>query len=175
MNKLLITVAISVITLFFLGLVAFLIWFPISPLNTVFNLSFEKQVSGSVYNCETNDPIENATVTMSGTGWAWDNGPIWDKIYKSTTKSFQNGTFELKYNLGTSLSAKKDGYLDALKYTYSAKDVKIGMVKMTDENKNESPTYDCKLSSECYVTKVINGVQTSWDACANPELNKELE
>jgi len=40
---------------------------------------------------------------------------------------------------------------------------------------NEHSIYDCKLLSECLKTKVINGVETLWNSCSNPELNKKFK
>lgn len=175
MNKILIPVTLVLGIIGVIGFVAFLIWYPISPLNTVFNLLFQKQVSGIVYDCHTAEPIAGAAVTIVGTGWGWNESLVWDETYLSQSKTLEDGSFNMSYNLGTELSAEKDGYLKAQKYTYPDTQLKIGMVKKTNDNSSELLSYDCKLFSQCFKTKVINGVETSWDSCANPELYKNFE
>lgn len=165
MNKILTTILIA--------LFAFLVWFPISPLNTIFNLSYYKQVSGYVFDCADGQRISNANVILSGTGWAWNDGPIWDKEYISSVPSVQGGNFNLKYHIGNKLFVEKEGYLKATADIPPNEDIKIGVVKRTNENKNELTTYDCKLQSECLKTKVVNGIEGSWNSCSNPELGSE--
>ncbi len=140
----------------------------ISPLSTLFALSTTKTLSGSVIDCQTQQPIENAEVTVYGTGWGWDNGLIWDKSYSSQARTAADGKFSLSYSLGNVVITRLDGYHMAESYTGSDQTT-IQLLKITDLAKSSERTFNCKLSSECYKTRIENDVEISWNDCTNPQ------
>lgn len=149
---------------------AVLVLFLASPLPTILDLSKEKGVSGTVYDCNTNEPIEGATVTTTSVGWGFRNKVlVWDKVYYSTTETDASGKYDLKYNRGNEVTADREDYLMAYDYG-NGKERNIGLRKNTGLSKFEVSTYGCKLSTECYKTEMVNGAEYSWNSCTNPEL-----
>ncbi len=100
----------------------------------------QKTVAGQVYDCVTNQPIANATVTARQQGWGWDGYLVWDKNYWVTSPSDASGLFTIRFTHGRSanLWVTKDGYRTALQYEYPSPAVRVGMVlgKASDFSQN---------------------------------------
>jgi len=74
---------------------------------------WEKHVSGTVADFETNRPIEGATIRAAQYGWGWSNGSlVWDKDYSTYTRTDSAGAFTIGYRHGSSanLWAEHQGY-----------------------------------------------------------------
>jgi hypothetical protein len=176
-NKIVITVAIllgvvlSLIVLLRLLTVAGLLIF-ISPASTLFSLASEKNISGTVVDCETHQPISDVETTVHGNGWGWSEsgGLVWDKEYSASDSSNELGDFSINYKLGTAFVARKEGYLTARSFVDDGATVEVGMLKTPLGYDSSDSTYNCKLESECYKTRVEDGVEISWNDCTNPQL-----
>ena len=177
-NKIVITVAIllgvllSLIALLRLLTAVGLLIF-ISPASTLFSLASEKSISGTVVDCETHEPISNVETTLHGNSWGWSEsgGLVWDKEYSASDTSNELGNFSINYKLGTAFVARKEGYLSARSFVDNGATVEVGMRKTLPGLDSSDSTYNCKLESECYKTRVENGVEIGWNDCTNPNFD----
>ena len=126
----------------------------------------EKLIGGFVLDCSTNKPIENAEVSVNQRGWGFDNGPVWDKDYTTSSKSDTSGHFEIRFRVGSSvhLMVKKAGYFTAEQYEYPKDGVEIKMLQGEGKNFNDI-TYNCKKSSECLSCKMGGNVEVCKNTC----------
>lgn len=145
------------------------IFYYVGPLRTIVELATNKAISGKIYDCTTNEPIQNAQITIAGTGLGFrDKLFVWDKAYFKTDKSDSQGLFRINYSIGTEVTVNKDGYLQAYYYTSPSKNVDIGLLSNINVQDKNERTYQCKLESECYREVVKDGATVGWDSCANP-------
>ena len=73
----------------------------------------EKQVSGSVRDFKTDQPIEGARIRAAQHGFGISDGSlVWDKDYSTYTSSDARGAFTITYRSGSSvkLSVERQGY-----------------------------------------------------------------
>ena len=125
--------------------------------------------------CETNQPISGALVSLSQSDWgrADEGYLIWDKVSTNQTLTNDDGSFEISFFIKSSLNVgvKKEGYYFAVNYFDQEKDVIIKIRKLQNLSASTSQiiTYDCKLSTECYVTKIENNIKRSWNNCTSPD------
>ena len=71
----------------------------------------DAHVTGRLVDYRTDEPIANATVTLSQRGWGRSSGQlVWDKLYTATTRTASDGTFELS-NPGPRLLTGRSGSL----------------------------------------------------------------
>ena len=127
----------------------------------------EKTISGNVLDCETNEPIPNAEISINQRGWGRSpatNEVVWDKDYIITSQSDDSGYYEISYKVGSSahIRAKKEGYIKAEQFEYPGQEINIRMLR---GNKLTEATYNCKLSSECLFCENIDGVETCRNIC----------
>lgn len=109
---------------------AIVVFYIVGPLPTLISFISSKQISGKVYDCITNMPIENVEVSISGMEWGFINGQlVWDKFYSKTTNSNSEGNYFINYNIGSSLVAKKEGYLQAYDYGSNGQKNRYGLIK----------------------------------------------
>ena len=135
---------------------------------TAFGFMFarrDKVVAGHVVDCQTNAPIAGADILVSQSGWGFSNGSlVWDRTYVYRATSDETGSFELTYNVGSSanIGVHKDGYLQAQQYEEARAGILVGLLK---GDKPTERTYYCKLSSQCFVTRVEGNVQVTTNIC----------
>lgn len=125
----------------------------------------EKDIKGYVFDCETNEPIEESVVSTNQSGWGINNGQlVWDKSYKTFTNTDERGYFELSFDVGDSakIHVKKEGYFSAEQFESPGDDIKIGMLKGGGAL---DYTHNCHPLSECISCVEKNGVTTCRDIC----------
>jgi hypothetical protein len=124
----------------------------------------EKMVSGTVVDCESGLPVPGATISLRQSGWGYSEYLVWDKAYPFQTESDASGHFEAIWRVGdvANISAKKDGYLEAMQHEFPGSEV---MVRMRKGSSPIDVTYGCRTSSECYQTTVNNGVEELRNIC----------
>lgn len=145
---------IVVVVLVLLALYAYLIVpklfiiYSVSPVSTLSQLISSKNVTGTVYDCSTGDPISGAKVKMIGRGWGLrDNLIVWDKEYLWSDTSDELGHYNINYRIGTTLKAEKEGYLTTTEYTYAGKDINLGLISnaIIDDQRILGPINDCPV------------------------------
>ena len=125
----------------------------------------EKEIQGFVYDCETKDPIKGSTVSTNQIGWGISNKQlVWDKDYKTFTKTNESGYFKLSFEVGNSakIQVSKDGYYSAEQFEYPGDDIKIGMLK---GGSYLDYTHNCRPLSECITCVDNDGVTSCRDIC----------
>ncbi len=125
----------------------------------------DKIAAGHVVDCQTNAPIAGADVSVIQIGWGFNNGSlVWDRSYVYRATSDDTGRFGVTYNVGSSANiiVKKEGYIDAQQYEDENSNIAIRILR---GNKPMELTYNCKLSSECYVTRTEGNVQVTSNIC----------
>ena len=125
----------------------------------------EKTISGFVFDCQTNNAVVNAKVSVNQIGWGIDNNRlVWDKSYVYDTQSDTAGFFKISYRVGNSakILASKDDYITAEQFEHPKDGV---MVKLLRGNKPLEVTYNCKLLSECLQATIENNVQVTRNVC----------
>jgi hypothetical protein len=160
----------AIVTLLVILVSSLAIVYIVVPLSTVFSLQKTKHISGTVMDCETNEPITDAAVSIYGNSWGWSDagGLIWDKEYSATTQSTLSGAFTLEYILGTSVVTRKDGYYTAQNFIEGGAMVEVGLRKINDLQPATERTYTCRFESECVKSRIENGVDISWNDCTSP-------
>ncbi len=126
-----------------------------------------KVVSGQVYDCNTKQPIANATVLAAQQGWGWNNYLVWDKDYSTRTLTDTVGAFRLEFNHGNfaNLIVTKDNYRKAFQNELPNLGVKVGLIPgATSEN-----SYNCITEEECMETRMEGDVEIGWNKCTDPE------
>jgi hypothetical protein len=132
-------------------------------------LSFrEKAVSGQVVDCETNEKIMDAKVSLQQRGWGFDGGLVWDKTYVSETLTNGVGEFEATFRVGNNANilVSKDGYVNAQQFEEPAKNISVRMLR---GNYPTEVTYNCTLSSECLKKTVEGGVTVFRNSCVDSQ------
>lgn len=102
-------------------------------------------------------------VTQSG--WGFSNGSlVWDRSYVYRTTSDDTGRFSVTYNVGSSadILVEKKGYIRAQQYEEENSSISIRILR---GDKPMERTYYCRLSSECYVTRMEGNVQVTSNVC----------
>ena len=145
------------------------LFYYVSPLRTLTQLAFSKNISGKIYDCATGAPVENAQVSIAGVGWGFrHNLLVWDQVYSKSAESDLQGNYTIEYATGTEMAVSKDGYLPAYYYSEPDKNVDIGLLSNGNVQDKNERTYQCKLESECDKEVVKDGVIIGWDSCSNP-------
>jgi hypothetical protein len=127
----------------------------------------EKYVQGTVIDCDTDNPIRDAEISVNQRGWGTNNGQlVWDKDFVYLAKTDENGRFYIKYKVGSSvnLRAKKQGYLAAEQWEEKNSDVVMKM-QQGDIPYPLEVTYNCKTLSECMKCEMVNNVNTCRNVC----------
>jgi hypothetical protein len=125
----------------------------------------DKIVAGHVVDCQTNAPIAGAGVLVTQSGWGFSNGSlVWDRSYVYRTTSDDTGRFSVTYNVGSSadILVEKKGYIRAQQYEEENSSISIRILR---GDKPMERTYYCRLSSECYVTRMEGNVQVTSNVC----------
>jgi hypothetical protein len=154
-----IIIALSVAIILLLGVIGVIFLF-VSPFY-VYNYMF-----GQVLDCETNQPISGAEITICrGTLLTWTNC----RSFETKTDNF--GNFNITYNFepGGQITVKKDGYYRAIQFEGPGKNISIKLLKgnvTSPLNMTEYCRFDCQKS----ITKITNSKSEIyiWDNCTNP-------
>ena len=135
----------------------------IIPLGTLYAFR-EKTISGSVIDCQTNEPVASAEIVVSQKFLEFKSGVVWFKSYISRAVGDPDGYFQVTYRVGNSadILAKKDGYISARQFEGPGDGVVIKMLQ--GENPAEL-TYNCRLLSECLVDSIEDDVRVYRNTC----------
>ena len=135
----------------------------IIPLGTLYAFR-EKTISGSVIDCQTNEPVASAEIVVSQNFLEFKSGVVWFKSYISRAVGDPDGYFQVTYRVGNSadILANKDGYISARQFEGPGDGVVIKMLQ--GENPAEL-TYNCRLLSECLVDSIEDDVRVYRNTC----------
>ena len=89
-------------------------------------------------------------------------------MYRNENISNPEGVYEINYKVGTEITIKKQGYLDAYYYSEPSENINIGLLNSEVISDKNERTYQCKLESECNMEVTKDGVTYFWDSCSNP-------
>lgn len=131
----------------------------------------EKLITGTIFDCETQQPIPNATVWLEQIGWGMRDGQlVWDKMFRTDTVTAPDGSYTLKFRVGNSahVNATFEGYLVSEGWVEPGSHARVGLLKDKSQSTGYRETVKaCKLSKDCLKTSVENGVVVARDICPN--------
>ncbi len=139
---------------------------PIIMILSIFGCSpHNENYTGQVLDCQTNDPIAKAEVSVSLRGWGFsDGGLVWDKEYVNSTQSDDSGRFKISLGSNSALiKVTKEGYITAEQREEPGKEIIVRALKGND---SIEVTYNCKLSSECLSCSVEGNAKVCKNICA---------
>jgi len=124
----------------------------------------EKTISGSVVDCQTNEPVASAEIVVNQSFLEFKGGVIWFKSYISRAMGDPDGHFQVTYRIGNSadILARKDGYISARQFEGPGDGV---VIKMLQGGNPAELTYHCRLLSECLVDSIEDGVRVYRNTC----------
>lgn len=122
---------------------------------------------GYVYDCSTNQPIDNANVSLSKSrGWGFWSALTGDETHSYHSLTDSSGFFLIKYmGSPTQLQSEKSGYLVAEQWEKPSKNITIKML----EGDRSGSSYYCKLQADCKQTTIEDGVQVIQNTCNSYE------
>lgn len=118
-------------------------------------------LSGVVYDCETNQEISGAHVNLLQMSIL-----TWEKRYQYAADTDASGFFSINYKVGYHVHAtvSKDGYLPADEWGNPGK-TRIGVMKKSPNDRPGEHTRMCKRSFECLKTVMKDNISTTTDVC----------